>query len=327
MTSIWNRRPCRARPRDRAARSGLRRDDRQRCPRTVDPVAVDRRRSGRRAGSPPLRRPKPPLTAPITGGVSRHAVSGEEADAGSGSRTRKLVIGPGQRRSGSAARPAWPGRSAPAPRPAAPAIRRGCAGRVHVAGELDIAAERQPADLPARAALVGPAGDLAAEADREGLRLHAEPAADEIMAELVDEDQRPDDEQEAQDRPEECRDCSTHASFSRWRRRPRRGPPGRSPAPRRASRAPAGHSIASSLAERWKRYRGSRCAFQKRRDRDFVGGVEDGRLGAALAQAPPGRGRARESAPGSGASKSSVPILTRSSRSQGVSIRSGQASV
>src|SRR6185436_15849730 len=72
--------------------------------------------------------------------------------------------------------------------------------RVHVAGELDIAAERQPADLPARAAPVGPAGDLVAEADRKGVRLHPEPAPGEIVAELVDEDQRADDEQECQDR-------------------------------------------------------------------------------------------------------------------------------
>src|SRR5262249_27872882 len=78
-------------------------------------------------------------------------------------------------------------------------------GRIHVAGELHITAERQPADLPARAPLVRPAEQFAAEADREGIRLHPEPAADEIMAELVNEDQRPDDRQENQNREEEGR--------------------------------------------------------------------------------------------------------------------------
>src|SRR5207253_4566655 len=78
-------------------------------------------------------------------------------------------------------------------------------GRVHVAGELDVAAERQPADLPARPPFVGPAENLPAEADREGVGFHPEPAADEIMAELMDEDQRPDDGQERQDRENEGR--------------------------------------------------------------------------------------------------------------------------
>src|SRR3546814_2441499 len=41
------------------------------------------------------------------------------------------------------------------------------------------------------------------EADREGVGLHAEPASDEIVAQLVDEDERPDDEQEAQYRHQE----------------------------------------------------------------------------------------------------------------------------
>src|SRR5690606_11727400 len=74
---------------------------------------------------------------------------------------------------------------------------------IHVALEPDIAAERHPADLPARAALVGPAEQFTAETDREGLRFHPEPAAGEIMAELVNEDQRPDDEQKGQDGEEE----------------------------------------------------------------------------------------------------------------------------
>ena len=63
------------------------------------------------------------------------------------------------------------------------------AGR-HVADEFHIAAKRQPADLPPRALPVGPADDLAAEADREGLRRDAEQPRDQIMAKLVEEDER-----------------------------------------------------------------------------------------------------------------------------------------
>src|SRR5262249_22038701 len=50
-----------------------------------------------------------------------------------------------------------------------------------------------------------PAEQFTAEADREGVRLHPEPAADEIVAELVDEDQRPDDGEKGQDREKEGR--------------------------------------------------------------------------------------------------------------------------
>src|SRR5687767_14271572 len=79
----------------------------------------------------------------------------------------------------------------------------GRARGIHVADKADIAAQRQPADLPARASAVGPPCDLAPEADREGLRADAEPAADEVMAELVEEDERPDraDERD-QDEPQ-----------------------------------------------------------------------------------------------------------------------------
>ena len=72
----------------------------------------------------------------------------------------------------------------------------GLADRVAVARELDIAAERQPADLPLGAAFVGPAEDLAPETDREGVGLHPAPAADDIMPIFVHEDERPEDEQE-----------------------------------------------------------------------------------------------------------------------------------
>src|SRR5690242_4247959 len=44
------------------------------------------------------------------------------------------------------------------------ALVGGGAGCIFVADETDVAAERQPADLPERAALVGPAGDLSAKA-------------------------------------------------------------------------------------------------------------------------------------------------------------------
>ena len=240
---------------------------------------------------------------------------------------RKLVDRAGQRRSGSAATPAWPGRSRRAPRPAAPAIRRdGVAGRVHVALELDVAAERQPADLPARAAPVGPAEHLAAEADREGLRLHAEPAADEIMAELVDEDERPDDEQEGQDREQRNSGLLKRGTFL-----------SAATATARASRIDLQH-----LVDRRRRGRivsGQHIADQcgdieeadppckERCDRYLVGGVEDRRLGAALRAAPRGPAPSAGKRSRSGASKSSRPIATRSSRSHGVSIRSGQARV
>ncbi len=53
----------------------------------------------------------------------------------------------------------------------------GIARRAHVANELDIAAKREPTDLPARALPVGPADDLATEADREDLRRDPEQRA------------------------------------------------------------------------------------------------------------------------------------------------------
>src|SRR6185312_11168410 len=71
---------------------------------------------------------------------------------------------------------------------------------IHVARELDIAAERQRRELPARAPPVGEAGDLAAEADRERIRLDPEQPPDEVVAEFVDDHQRPEDQQES-DKP------------------------------------------------------------------------------------------------------------------------------
>ena len=89
----------------------------------------------------------------------------------------------------------------------------GIARRAHVADELHIAAERQPGDLPARALAVGPAEQLAAEADREDLRRDAEQAGDEIMAELVEEDERP--ERAARRRPGSARAAAAEASVAR----------------------------------------------------------------------------------------------------------------
>jgi len=66
------------------------------------------------------------------------------------------------------------------------------AGGILIADELDESAERQPADLPPSTASVGPADDLAAEAEREGLGADPERLADQIMAELMNEDERPD---------------------------------------------------------------------------------------------------------------------------------------
>ena len=60
--------------------------------------------------------------------------------------------------------------------------------------EFDIAAERNGRDAPARAKTVDSGPKLRPEADREGVDSHAAPAADDEMAELVDEhDQRQDE--------------------------------------------------------------------------------------------------------------------------------------
>src|ERR671913_974935 len=65
------------------------------------------------------------------------------------------------------------------------------ARRMLVADELHISAERQPADLPSRPALVGPSGDLTTEPNREDLGANAEPASDEVMSHLGNEHERP----------------------------------------------------------------------------------------------------------------------------------------
>ncbi len=76
-------------------------------------------------------------------------------------------------------------------------MRDGLLAAFQVVGRLaehaHIAAQRQQAELPARAVSVGEAEQLAAEADREDLDPDAAPAGDQEMAELVDEDQRASD--------------------------------------------------------------------------------------------------------------------------------------
>jgi hypothetical protein len=63
----------------------------------------------------------------------------------------------------------------------------GHAGAVLVIEELDVAAERDPCEAPAGAIPVIESEDFAPEADGKGLDLHAAPAGDQKMAELVDE--------------------------------------------------------------------------------------------------------------------------------------------
>jgi hypothetical protein len=82
----------------------------------------------------------------------------------------------------------------------------GNAGTVLVVEELDIAAERDPSDAPAGAVPVVKTVDLLAEADGKGLDLHAAPAGDQEMAELVNEHDHRQDEQEGQQYSQEAPD-------------------------------------------------------------------------------------------------------------------------
>src|SRR5262249_55485463 len=63
-----------------------------------------------------------------------------------------------------------------------------------------------------RSPSIGPANEFPPETDREDVRLHAKPSAHEIMTELMDEDQRPDHEQEACYRPDKTANCR-HAAI------------------------------------------------------------------------------------------------------------------
>ncbi len=79
------------------------------------------------------------------------------------------------------------------------------AGAVHVADELDVAAERDRRDLPAGAAAVVEADQLGSEADREAGHPDAAPPPDQEMAHLVDEHHDGEDEQERHDVAEQVR--------------------------------------------------------------------------------------------------------------------------
>src|SRR5690242_8851738 len=70
---------------------------------------------------------------------------------------------------------------------------------IRIAEHLDVAAERNAAELPARAGAVVPAEELRPEADREDLDAHAVAPRHEVMAELVNEDQHGQDDEEGDD--------------------------------------------------------------------------------------------------------------------------------
>lgn len=74
--------------------------------------------------------------------------------------------------------------------------------RIHVAHELHVASERNGAQLPARAATIVETEELGTEADREGLHADSAPAADQIVAHLVYEDDNREHEQERHQRSE-----------------------------------------------------------------------------------------------------------------------------
>ena len=74
------------------------------------------------------------------------------------------------------------------------------AGGIHVAGELDVAAQRQRRELPAGSTPVGPAGDLLAEANRERVGLHTEQPSDEVVSQLMDQHKRAKHEQKRENR-------------------------------------------------------------------------------------------------------------------------------
>ena len=74
------------------------------------------------------------------------------------------------------------------------------AGGVFVAEELDVAAERNRGNLPARSVAVIESEQLRTEADGEDEDLNAIPARDQKMAELVEEHHDGQDEQKGKQR-------------------------------------------------------------------------------------------------------------------------------
>ena len=81
--------------------------------------------------------------------------------------------------------------------PRQPGGRQARAG-VAVAEHLDIAAERDRAELPARPGAVPPAEQLRPEADRKDFDPHPVPARDQVMAELVDKNEHGQNDDEPQ---------------------------------------------------------------------------------------------------------------------------------
>ena len=78
-------------------------------------------------------------------------------------------------------------------------VRIGHAGRVHVALKLHISAQRQQRELPPCAALIRIARQFLAEPDRERHCLNAEKPANEVVAQFVQGNERPEHQQEADD--------------------------------------------------------------------------------------------------------------------------------
>jgi len=70
---------------------------------------------------------------------------------------------------------------------------------IGVAEHLDVASQRQRADLPAGTVAVEPAHQFGAEAKREGLDLYAADARRDVMAKLVHKDEDRQDDQERRD--------------------------------------------------------------------------------------------------------------------------------
>ena len=191
----------------------------------------------------------------------------------------------------------------------------GLARRAHVADELHIAAERQPADLPPRSLPVGPADDLAAEADRKGLRRDPEKSCDEIMAKLVEEDERPKRADESdEDQPE--RRLRKHQALAFMMASTSGGSRGRSRSRRRSMPGASKLGSAERLGDRCDDIGEADSAGKEARDRDFIRGVQHDRRRAARLERLAGKPERRK-ARTSGTSKSSLAIAARSSRCAG----------
>src|SRR5690606_34385266 len=77
---------------------------------------------------------------------------------------------------------------------------------VRIAVEFHVAAERNPGEAPARPLAVRVGGDLGTEADREGVDLHAAPAADQEVPEFVEENHDRENEDEGRQIAEQAPD-------------------------------------------------------------------------------------------------------------------------